>query len=90
MTLTEIALLSAAIAGVLAFILFWINPAKTSQTFALMFSTIRHIFRLKKEVKGEKVPSKRQSKEKPSFGTISSYLDPETRQQIEKMNKTDD
>lgn len=63
--------------GIVTFLLFWFRQEKTAVTFLLLFSTIRHGFRLKHEIKTGKIQqAQRPPVRAPAAlkGTLSGYM----------------
>lgn len=75
MTVWEWFIVAAAVGGVVTFVLFFFWPERTAVTFLLVFSTIRHGFRVKHEIKTGKFSAPMGKPRGTNLsGTLSGYV----------------
>lgn len=89
MTLWEWGIVAAAVAGVITFVLFFIWPERTAVTFLLVFSTIRHLGRVRHELRTGKfsAPTPKPRSASKLSGTLSGYIADQRRDAARRLTQ---
>ncbi len=89
MTLWEWAIVAAAIGGVITFTLFFIAPERTAVAFLLVFSTMRHLGRVKHELKTGRfsAPTPTPRDRGKLAGTLSGYIADQRRDAARRLTQ---
>lgn len=92
-TFTQLMVVVAIFIVVAIFVGMWRKPEKTSRALSLTLSALRHILRLRSEVKGEppREPLPQHDLVRrpvgANLGTISAYLSPAERERIASLTE---
>lgn len=92
LTWVQWSVILAAIGFVITFLFFFIAPERTAVTFLYVFSTIRHGFRLRREVKGIPTTATKQAEANLTpkarlMGTLSEHMSTADRESLQAMER---